>query len=193
MVERDGVARVGEGVAGGGVVVGGQVMINGTELRGEVRRGIGYVAQECGLDSFLTVWEYLTLCAGIKLGMGCTNKGLRRRVVEALRVTGLEGIKDELIGDEVHGPRGISSGERRRVCIATELIMDPGVLIMDEPTCGLDARTALGIISLFNDLQLARPRVIVYTIHQPRTQIFHAMDRLLLLCKGQEVFQGGKP
>uniref|UniRef100_H2Z7M0 ABC transporter domain-containing protein n=1 Tax=Ciona savignyi TaxID=51511 RepID=H2Z7M0_CIOSA len=85
--------------------------------------------------------------------------------------------------------RGVSGGERKRVNIGMEMILDPPVLFLDEPTTGLDANTANSIVLLLYKLA-SGGRNIIMSIHQPRYSIFSLFDRLLLLNKGDIVYRG---
>lgn len=82
--------------------------------------------------------------------------------------------------------RGISGGQRKRVSIAMELVSNPSVLLLDEPTSGQDATTALVIAKAL--LEICSMGVTVVTVlHQPRPEIFNALDQLLLLTKQGQV------
>lgn len=76
--------------------------------------------------------------------------------------------------------KGISGGERKRTCIGYELITDPNLLLLDEPTSGMDASTAYRIIEMLKK-EAANGRTIVATIHQPSGEVFQLFDRLLVL------------
>jgi ABC-type glutathione transport system ATPase component len=99
----------------------------------------------------------------------------------------LEKVKNSVVGNEEH--RGISGGERKRVSIGLELIAAPPVLILDEPTSGLDAQAALSLVLLLKSLSRKGINVIC-VIHQPRIEIFEALDRVLLLGSGKKVYFG---
>jgi ATP-binding cassette subfamily G (WHITE) protein 1 len=81
----------------------------------------------------------------------------------------------------------VSGGERKRTSIAVELITDPSLIFLDEPTTGLDSFTAATVMDLLNDLAKSG-RTIITTIHQPNTDIFNSFDRLLMLAKGKIVY-----
>ncbi|CAG9325730.1 unnamed protein product [Blepharisma stoltei] len=85
--------------------------------------------------------------------------------------------------------KGLSGGERKRVCIGMELITDPIVLMLDEPTSGLDSFTAEVVIDLLIE-QARKGRTVMSTIHQPSTSMFDKFDKLILLAEGHLVYQG---
>jgi len=77
------------------------------------------------------------------------------------------------------------------VSVATELVVKPSVLFLDEPTSGLDATTAKALIVTLKNLSMNGGHSIAVVIHQPRTEIYHMFDHLLLLRRGgQVVFDG---
>jgi len=85
--------------------------------------------------------------------------------------------------------RGISGGERKRTAIAVQLITDPAVLFLDEPTTGLDSFQALSVMESMKEL-VTSGRLVISVIHQPRSSIFAMFDQLILLSEGHTIFQG---
>lgn len=71
--------------------------------------------------------------------------------------------------------KGVSGGERKRTSIGVELITDPSLVFLDEPTTGLDSYTAFGVMETLKELA-AQGRTIVQTIHQPNSDIFDMFD-----------------
>jgi hypothetical protein len=99
----------------------------------------------------------------------------------------LQKCRGSYIGDGFK--RGISGGERKRVSIACELITEPSLLLLDEPTTGLDSNNAenvaLGLRNLADE-----GRLVVTTIHQPSSEVLELFDQILILHKGKRVFDG---
>ncbi|XP_007890145.1 broad substrate specificity ATP-binding cassette transporter ABCG2 isoform X3 [Callorhinchus milii] len=85
--------------------------------------------------------------------------------------------------------RGVSGGERKRTNIGMELIINPTVLFLDEPTTGLDASTAHAVLLLLKRMS-KQGKTIIFSIHQPRYSIFKLFDSLTLLANGRMIFQG---
>ncbi|KFV63115.1 ATP-binding cassette sub-family G member 2, partial [Dryobates pubescens] len=85
--------------------------------------------------------------------------------------------------------RGVSGGERKRTNIGMELITDPAILFLDEPTTGLDASTANAVLLLLKRMA-QQGRTIIFSIHQPRYSIFKLFDNLTLLAAGRLLFHG---
>ena len=90
---------------------------------------------------------------------------------------------------KIGGPlvKGISGGERKRTSIGVELITDPSLIFLDEPTTGLDSFTATSVMETLKDLA-NNGRTIVQTIHQPNSDIFEMFDKLMLLAKGKIIY-----
>jgi ABC-type multidrug transport system ATPase subunit len=103
-----------------------------------------------------------------------------------LRDLGLEKCANTKIGSELI--RGISGGERKRTSIGVELLTNPSMIFLDEPTTGLDSNTAVTIMYLLRDMA-NNGRTVVSVIHQPSTEIFNKFDKLILLCKGNIIYQ----
>jgi ABC-type multidrug transport system ATPase subunit len=86
--------------------------------------------------------------------------------------------------------RGISGGQRRRVCIGVEVITNPSVLFLDEPTSGLDSYTALAIVRLLKK-QTRRGRTVITTLHQPSSDIYKLFYKLIVVADGHIIYHGG--
>ena len=83
----------------------------------------------------------------------------------------------------------LSGGERRRTSIGIELVADPSILFLDEPTSGLDSFAAKQVLGLLQRVAQAG-NTVLFTIHQPSSDVFRSFDRLILLHKGQMMYQG---
>ena len=85
--------------------------------------------------------------------------------------------------------QGLSGGEKKRTSIGLEVISNPSVVFMDEPTTGLDSKSALDVAKLIKALA-AKGRTIITTIHQPSTDILARFDRIICLCEGRTIYDG---
>jgi ABC-type multidrug transport system ATPase subunit len=147
-----------------------------------------YVDQEDTLLGTLTVRETLMYSAMLRLPKNMSLQAKKVRVQQTMMELGIDHIADRKIG--VPGKRGISGGEKRRVSIAQELVTSPSILFLDEPTSGLDAYNAFVVIDTIVKLAKNYNRTVVFTIHQPRTNIFAKFDQLLVLAAGEMIYSG---
>jgi len=160
--------------------------VNGEE--GSIpKRLVGVVWQDDLLLSNLTIEETIYFSARLKSPLTITNDEIQQVVEEVLEDLGLLHIRNSLIGN--YSRRGISGGERKRVSVASELVIRPSLLFLDEPTSGLDATSAQALIQTLKDLARMGHSIAV-VIHQPRTTIYNQFDNLLLLSKGRMVYDG---
>ena len=171
--------------------VKGSFFVNGeTVTDQDFKNVIGFVDQEDTMLPTLTVHETILASALLRLPRDMTRAAKEARVHEIERQLGIHQIRDSVIGSEEGKGRGISGGEKRRVAIACELVTSPSILFLDEPTSGLDAYNAFNVIECLLTLAKTYKRTVVFTIHQPRSNIVALFDRLILLAQGQTVYSG---
>lgn len=169
--------------------VTGSLYVNGKQVpREEYAQLIGYVDQEDTMIPTLTVYETILYSALLRLPRSMSTAAKKFRVMEVMQELNIDSIKDSKIGQV--GSRSISGGERRRVSIACELVTSPSILFLDEPTSGLDAYNAFNVIESLVSLARNYKRTIVFTIHQPRSNIVTLFDHLVLLAKGHTIYSG---
>ncbi|KAJ8594505.1 hypothetical protein M405DRAFT_930167 [Rhizopogon salebrosus TDB-379] len=169
--------------------VGGTTLVNGREVvDSEFREVVGFVDQEDTLMSTLTVYETVLYSALLRLPREMSLEAKKYRTLETMNELGILGIKDSRIGDS--GRRSISGGEKRRVSIACELVTSPSILFLDEPTSGLDSYNAFNVIESLVTLARDYNRTVIFTIHQPRSNIVALFDHLVLLAHGKMVYSG---
>ncbi|XP_024983429.1 ABC transporter G family member 22-like [Cynara cardunculus var. scolymus] len=166
---------------------GGSITYNDQPHSKFLKSRIGFVTQDDVLFPHLTVKETLTYAALLRLPKTLTKQEKEKRAADVIRELGLERCQDTMIGGSF--VRGVSGGERKRVCIGNEIIINPSVLFLDEPTSGLDSTTALRIIELLQDIAETE-KTVVTTIHQPSSRLFHKFDKLILLGKGSLLYFG---
>mmetsp|Transcript_34469 Transcript_34469/g.60493 ORF Transcript_34469/g.60493 Transcript_34469/m.60493 type:complete len:589 (+) Transcript_34469:40-1806(+) len=145
-----------------------------------------FVPQDDILMETLTVRENVTFSATMTLNI--SSEDIKKRVDNILEELGLIAVADHAIGGTLQ--RGISGGEKKRASIAYELVNDPAVLFLDEPTTGLDSFTAMNIMDCIQKQASKYNRTVIATIHQPNSETFDAFDKLLLLSGGHLCFNG---
>lgn len=172
-------------------IVSGDFFVNGEKVGdADFKTVVGFVDQEDTMLPTLTVHETILNSALLRLPRDMTRAAKEQRVTEVEKQLGIYHIKDSLIGSEEGKGRGISGGEKRRVGIACELVTSPSILFLDEPTSGLDAYNAFNVIECLVTLAKDFKRTVIFTIHQPRSNIVALFDRLILLAQGRPVYSG---
>ena len=135
----------------------GKIFINGIDTqkkREELQGLIGYLPQEFGTYENLTAWEFLEYQALLK---GIYNKKIRHnRIAEVLSAVHMYENKDKKIG-------GFSGGMKQRIGIAQTLLNLPRILVVDEPTAGLDPRERIRFRNLL--VELSRNRIVIFSTH----------------------------
>ncbi|CAL5870036.1 uncharacterized protein PFLUO_LOCUS4269 [Penicillium psychrofluorescens] len=171
--------------------VAGEFYVNGEKMSDhDFKNMIGFVDQEDTMLPTLTVHETILTSALLRLPRDMSQMAKEQRVLEVEKQLGIYHIKDQLIGSEEGKGRGISGGEKRRVGIACELVTSPSILFLDEPTSGLDAYNAFNVVECLVTLAKTYNRTVIFTIHQPRSNIVALFDRLVLLAQGRTVYSG---
>uniref|UniRef100_A0A8C8I1T6 ABC transporter domain-containing protein n=1 Tax=Oncorhynchus tshawytscha TaxID=74940 RepID=A0A8C8I1T6_ONCTS len=165
----------------------GEVLIDGAPQPPNFKCLSGYVVQDDVVMGTLTVRENFRFSAALRLPSSISQKEKEDKVNRLITELGLTKVADSRVGTQLI--RGISGGERKRTNIGMELIIDPPVLFLDEPTTGLDASTANSVLLLLKRMS-SHGRTIILSIHQPRYSIFRLFDSLTLLVSGKQVYHG---
>jgi ABC transport system ATP-binding/permease protein len=170
----------------------GQITINGYDIQSDVSdiEGIiGFVPQDDLLLEELTVFTNLYLNAKLCLS-NLSETDLLRRVNQVLKDLDLEEIKHLKVGSPLK--KLISGGQRKRLNIALELIREPAVLFVDEPTSGLSSMGSEKVMLLLKE-QALKGKLVIVNIHQPHSDIYKLFDRFLVLDRNGHVIYKGNP
>ncbi|XP_073794813.1 broad substrate specificity ATP-binding cassette transporter ABCG2 isoform X1 [Danio rerio] len=165
----------------------GEVLIDGAPQPPNFKCLSGYVVQDDVVMGTLTVRENLRFSAALRLPKSIKQREKDEKVERLIQELGLSKVADSRVGTQLI--RGVSGGERKRTNIGMELIIDPPVLFLDEPTTGLDASTANSVLMLLKKMG-NNGRTIILSIHQPRYSIYRLFDSLTLLVGGKLVYHG---
>ena len=158
----------------------GRILWNGVDSARDpnhLRAALGYLPQEFGVYPSLSAREFLSYLAAVK---GLTRARGRARVDECLALVGLTDVADRAIG-------GFSGGMRQRVGIAQALLGNPALLIVDEPTVGLDPEERLRFRNLLTDL--AGQRLVILSTHIV-PDIEASATTLVVLDRGRQRYVG---
>ena len=165
--------------------VSGRTLFNGSADTSRIQSG--FVIQQDILLPTLTVRETLMYAAQLRLPSSISREEKGRLVEEVIMELSLKEAANTRIGNHEH--RGCSGGEKRRVSIGVQLLSNPSLLWLDEPTTGLDSTSAYQIVKTLQTLA-RKGRTIIVTIHQPRSEIWGLFDNIILLTKGKPAYAG---
>ncbi|KAF1983495.1 P-loop containing nucleoside triphosphate hydrolase protein, partial [Aulographum hederae CBS 113979] len=163
----------------------GSTLFNGADDISAVSSA--YVMQSDVLEPCLTVRETLRYSAELRLPSDVKREERERVVEEVIAELGLKDAAETRIGNHAH--KGCSGGEKRRTSIGVQLLANPSCVFLDEPTTGLDATSAFQLVTTLRNLS-RKGRTIIMTIHQPRSEIWALVDRVVLLARGSPAFAG---
>ncbi|PPS01832.1 hypothetical protein GOBAR_AA18807 [Gossypium barbadense] len=172
-----------------GGVIEGSINISGYPKRQETFARIsGYCEQNDIHSPCLTILESLLFSAWLRLPSDVDLEIQRAFVEEVMELVELTPLSGALVG--LPGVDGLSTEQRKRLTIAVELVANPSIVFMDEPTTGLDARSAAIVMRTVRNI-VNTGRTIVCTIHQPSIDIFESFDELLFMKRGGELIYAG--
>ncbi|NJE61454.1 ABC transporter ATP-binding protein [Thermococcus sp. 21S7] len=161
----------------------GRVLVDGMDTRehtvAELSRVVGYVFQNPE-HMFFEEDVFKEVAFGPK-NLGLSEEEVEERVRWALRAVHLDGY-------EKRTPYSLSGGEKQRLAIACVLAMKPKYLILDEPTTGLDARNAAGVVETIRELRRNGHGILLIT--HDMDLVLELAERVLLLHEGRKVFDG---
>jgi ABC-type multidrug transport system ATPase subunit len=163
----------------------GEILINGIpkHARTNFADYTGYVPQlATPYYEDLTVCENLLYLSILQLSENTSWHNRIKRVLQVMGETGLLHYANTKVGGLTKV--GLSGGQKRRLCVALQLLRLPRILLLDEPTSGLDASASLDLLKTLHCLALSG-RTVILTIHQPRLEIYHMFHKILFLCRGQ--------
>jgi ABC-2 type transport system ATP-binding protein len=155
----------------------GEILLDGKALLSEEKRlksQMGYLPQSFGLYDELTVWQFIDYMAALK---GIKDKATINEALEQASLTDHRKVRI----------RNLSGGQRQRVGIAQALLGSPHLLILDEPTVGLDPEERVKFRNLFSEM--ARDKIVVLSTHIVE-DVQSICNRVLVINNGQILFDG---
>ncbi|XP_077876866.1 broad substrate specificity ATP-binding cassette transporter ABCG2-like [Ictidomys tridecemlineatus] len=158
----------------------GDVWVHGVPEDSNFPHNTGYVVQDDVVMHTLSVRENLWFSAALRLPTTMTKQEKKERINNIIKELGLEEVADSKVE---------SKGERKKTSIGMELILDPLILFLDEPTTGLDGKTANDVFILLKRIS-QQGRTIIFTAHQPLYSIFRLFDSLTILASGELMYHG---
>ena len=161
----------------------GEVFLNGKdiiEMGADYRNVLGYLPQDFGYYPGYTAMEFLMYISALK---GIPKNIAKKRAVELLEEVGLDNVANKKVNT-------FSGGMKQRVGIAQALLNNPEILILDEPTAGLDPKERVRFRNLLSDY--AEDRIVILSTHIV-SDIEAIADEVLLMKKGKFALQGSVP
>jgi ABC-type multidrug transport system ATPase subunit len=172
----------------------GNVLVNGYDLnnpkdREKLKGIIGYIPQDDLLIEELTVYQNLYFNARLCLSNLSVNK-IKKTVAKIMTDLDLWEIRDLKVGSPLD--KVISGGQRKRINIALELVREPYILFVDEPTSGLSSLDSEVVMNLLKE-QAYKGRLVIVNIHQPCSDLYKLFDKIIILDKGGYQIYYGNP
>ncbi|VEN42428.1 unnamed protein product [Callosobruchus maculatus] len=163
--------------------VKGSIKINGKPREIKLFNKLSsYIMQEDLIQPRLSVREAMVVAANLKLGSKCGHKEKMAVVDEVIHLLGLEKCFDTRT-------EYLSGGQRRRLSVALELVNNPPVIFLDEPTTGLDNVAIKQCMELLQKITRLG-RTVICTIHQPPASLFQNFDQVYIMANGYCVYNG---
>lgn len=170
---------------GSRISTSGRTLFNGSEDTSSIKSS--YVIQQDILLPTLTIRETLTYAAQLRLPSSVSPVERKQLVEEVIAELSLKEAAETRIGNGAH--KGCSGGEKRRTSLGVQLLSNPSLLWLDEPTTGLDSTSAFQVVKTLQNLA-RQGRTIIVTIHQPRSEIWSLFDNVILLTRGSPAYAG---
>lgn len=170
----------------------GILKINGIDIHnsnGKLEGVTGFIPQDDLLIEELTVYDNLYFNTKLCF-KDLSEEGIDELVMKILGSLGLTETKDLKVGSPLD--KTISGGQRKRLNIGLEIIREPSILFVDEPTSGLSSRDSENVIDLLRELSL-KGKLIFVVIHQPSSDIYKTFDRIIFLDTGGHLIYYGNP
>ena len=157
----------------------GKILFNGEEILSmgsRFRQCVGFMPQQQGFYDNLTAYRFLFYIAGLK---GIKRKAAKEQIDELLEIVGLESEKNRKLG-------GYSGGMRQRILLASALLGNPSIVIMDEPTAGLDPEERIRTRNFIS--KIAQDRIVLLATHVV-SDIECIANQVIMLKKGKLIGQ----
>ncbi|GMH43967.1 hypothetical protein BSKO_11901 [Bryopsis sp. KO-2023] len=167
-------------------IASGQILANGKEVNlssSSWARSAGYVDKTDVFCETATIGETLAFTGRLRLDTSIPKSRVKAMIRMVLDLVGMSDMQTSFIGPS------LSAQQRKRLSIAEELLANPSVLLLEEPTAGLDSGGAALVMQSISNIS-RNGRTVLATIQQPSSEIFESFDRALLIKFGRAVYFG---
>ncbi|XP_022650222.1 ATP-binding cassette sub-family G member 5-like [Varroa jacobsoni] len=162
----------------------GQILLNDIPITVRLfQEQCGYVPRRVNLVPGLTVRQSLDVGAQLTVGSKVPASVKKARVKQVMADLALNGVADREVST-------LSINEQRRLAIGLELVRDPVLVILDEPTADLDPLNTYFVVSILANHAKKYNRIVLMSLSKPRSDIFPFLDRVTYLCLGELVYTG---
>lgn len=162
----------------------GQILLNDIPVTVRLfQEQCGYVSRRATLLPGVTVRQTLEYAAKLTVGSKVSGSVKRGRVKQVMADLALNQVSNKEVSS-------LSINEYRRLSIALELVRDPVLVVLDEPTADLDPLNTYFVVSILANHAKKYNRIVVLTMNKPRSDIFPFLDRVAYLCLGELVYAG---
>lgn len=156
----------------------GRISFDGTDVKGESYRAVlGYLPQDFGYYPEFSGMDFLLYMASLK---GIDSKSAKKRANELIKLVSLEDVAKRKI-------KTYSGGMKQRIGIAQAMLSNPKILILDEPTAGLDPRERVRFRNII--AELGKNSIVLLSTHIV-SDIEHIADEIIMIKSGQLIYQG---
>ena len=169
----------------------GSVLLNGHPLHetlDSLKHFLAYIPQDDAFDDNLTIVENMTYAAAVR-APHLSSRDRLRRIESKLIELGLAERRNSLVGSA--NAKRLSGGERKRLNIGLDMISSADVLLFDEPTSGLSSKDSEHVLEIIRSA--AHNKIVLVTLHQPTSKLFHMFSKAILLDKGGQMVFFGTP
>lgn len=162
----------------------GQILLDGSPMTLSLyQNNCGYVSHRTDLIPSLNVEQTLHYAANLTIGSQVSRYVRSSRVRQVLADLALSQVARRSVAN-------LTLSEYRRLAIGIQLVKDPVLLLLDEPTANLDPLSTYLIVSMLSSHARRRGRAVILTMEKPRSDVFPFLDRAAYLCLGDLVYAG---
>ncbi|KAK6638529.1 hypothetical protein RUM43_006796 [Polyplax serrata] len=162
----------------------GEILLNGVPMSAILfQHNCGYVTHKCDLVPSLTVMQTLHFASNLTIGSKVTQYMKKSRVRQVLADLALTQVANRRV-------ERLTNSEYRRLIIGVQLMRDPVLLLLDEPTWDLDPLNTYLVVSILSNHAKKYNKAVILTMEKPRSDVFPFLDRVTYLCLGDVVYTG---
>lgn len=162
----------------------GQILLNDVPMSLRLfQEQCAYVPKKIGLLPGLSVRQTLVYCAHLTIGSKVSNSVKRNRVKQVMADLALNQVSNREV-------TSLTASEERRLAIAMEIVRDPVLILLDDPTYLLDPLNSYFVVSILSNHAKKYNRIVILSMEKPRSDVFPFLDSVTYFCLGEVVYSG---